>query len=78
MVQNYFEQVKKVDKNGNVFWYAYELARILNYSDFRNFENAIDKAKIAIKNLGQNVKDHIGYATESIKKRNIKLISGKK
>ena len=27
------------------FWYARELAKLLGYSDFRNFQNVIAKAK---------------------------------
>lgn len=66
MSQNQFEQIKKFDKNGNEFWYARQLAKILNYNDFGNFENVIKKAKQACVNSGFKLKDHIGDVTEMV------------
>jgi len=40
-IQNYnehtFESIKHVNKYGAEFWYARELARMLEYKDYRNF-----------------------------------------
>lgn len=46
------------DQNGVEFWYARELQELLGYDEWRNFENAINKAKIACKNVKQDVSDH--------------------
>lgn len=55
-----FEQIKQIDKNGNEFWYARQLAKILEYADFsRNFIGVINKAKLACANSGQEVSEHI-------------------
>lgn len=46
------------DNNGLEFWFARDLQILLDYNDWRNFVNVIDKAMIACKNSGQDVKDH--------------------
>lgn len=61
-----FEDIKQVDSNGTEFWYARTLAKVLEYSDFRNFINVIDKAKEACVNSGFEVTDHIVEVNEEI------------
>ncbi|MBI9067856.1 MAG: hypothetical protein JEZ09_11230 [Salinivirgaceae bacterium] len=34
--QTIFEQIKEYDKNGNEYWGGRKLAKVLEYSDFRN------------------------------------------
>lgn len=62
-----FEEIKQIDKNGNEFWYARALAKLLDYSDFRNFQNVINKAKEACINSGFDVDDHLVEITEVVK-----------
>lgn len=50
-----FENIKRIDENGQEFWYARELQLVLEYSEWRNFIEVIDKAKIASKNAGNPV-----------------------
>ena len=40
-----FEDIKHIDENGIEFWYARELQSVLNYKEWRKFENVINKAK---------------------------------
>ena len=47
-----FEQIKQIDENGNEFWMARQLAKTLDYTDFRNFLGVIEKAKEAAKGNG--------------------------
>ena len=53
-----FESIKHINENGQEFWYARELQKVLGYSEWRNFQNVINKAKDACKNSGNNVQDH--------------------
>jgi len=57
--QTVFEQIKETDENGNEFWGARKLSKVLEYTDFRNFIAVINKAKEACKNSGQPVENHL-------------------
>ena len=50
-----FENIKHIDENGVEFWYARELQNILEYMEWRNFNQVIDKEKIACENSGKRV-----------------------
>ena len=56
--QSVFEQIKKIDENGNEYWSARELSKVLEYVDYRNFISVINKAKEACKNSNQNTDYH--------------------
>ena len=45
-----FEDIKHIDENENEYWLARELQIILEYKEWRKFENVIYKAKIACNN----------------------------
>lgn len=61
-----FESIKHINEYGQEFWYARELAKALEYKDFRNFEQSIFKAMDACKNSGYDISDHFGDATEMV------------
>ena len=50
-----FEQIKRMDENGNEYWFARELAPGLEYTEWRNFSKVIDRAMLACQNNGFNV-----------------------
>jgi DNA-damage-inducible protein D len=54
-----FEQIKQIDEQGNEYWSARKLSKVLEYTDFRNFLAVIAKAKEACKNSGQAVENHL-------------------
>ena len=54
-----FEQIKKVDDKGNEYWTARDMAKVLEYSEYRHFQPVIVKAKEASKNSGHKPEDHI-------------------
>jgi DNA-damage-inducible protein D len=61
-----FEQIRHTDKNGNEYWMARQLSKVLDYTDFRNFTGVIEKAWNACKNSGNDPKDHIVEANEMV------------
>ncbi len=52
-----FEQIKHIDSNGNEYWEARELMKVLEYKDWRNFKKVIDKAIISANNSISNKED---------------------
>src|SRR5437899_11344101 len=63
---NTFERIKRVNERGGEFWSARELARVLEYSDFRNFITVISKARQACVNSDRPVSDHFVDITEMV------------
>ena len=59
-----FAQIEKIDEKGNEFWLARLLSKVLNYNDFRNFTDVIEKAAEACKNSGYYVGEHLVEANE--------------
>ncbi|MDL2218588.1 DNA damage-inducible protein D [Christensenellaceae bacterium OttesenSCG-928-M15] len=53
-----FESIKHTNELGQEFWFARELQYILEYTEWRNFINIIDKAKVACENSGVEIEDH--------------------
>jgi DNA-damage-inducible protein D len=51
---------------GNEFWSARELARVLEYTDFRNFITVITKTREACATSQQKVSDHFVDITEMV------------
>lgn len=53
-----FEQIRRTDENGVEYWSSRDLSRVFEYTDYRNFEKVIEKAKEACENSQQMVLDH--------------------
>jgi len=64
--QQTFESIRQEPKVGEPFWYARELAPLLDYQDYRNFLRVIDKARQACELSKQPVKDHFGDVTKMV------------
>lgn len=62
-----FENIKHIDENGNEYWYARELQKVLEYKDWRNFQKVIDKAVIAAKNSVSTKEDWVVEVNKPIK-----------
>lgn len=61
-----FENIKHIDELGNEFWYARELQVVLNYKEWRKFENVIKKAIISCENTGISEAEHFVGADKTI------------
>ena len=55
------------EQDGIEYWLARELQSLLGYADWRNFVNAIDKAKESCKNTGELVSDHFVDVNKMVK-----------
>lgn len=53
--ESIFENIKHINENGEEYWFARELQAVLEYTEWRNFCNVIDKAKIACSNSGNDI-----------------------
>ena len=53
-----FENMKQINDDGMEFWSSRQLAKVLGYSEYRNFLPVIEKAKKACKNSRQPVENH--------------------
>ncbi len=53
-----FEDLKHINEYGQEYWLARELQEVLEYRQWRRFEDAIERAKEACQNSGFAVADH--------------------
>ena len=61
-----FESIKHVNEYGQEYWLARELQPILDYAQWRNFNEAIDRAKLACENSGIDPSDHFAEVSKTI------------
>ncbi len=61
-----FEKIKKNSKNKQEFWSARQLAKTLEYVDFRNFKKVINNAQKSCRNSGLSIKKHFVEIAEMI------------
>jgi len=66
MAINKFEEIKKLDDNNKEYWSSRDLAKVLEYSEYRNFLTVIHKAKIACENSGEVIHNHFVDITEMV------------
>lgn len=66
MQENIFEVIKKLDNNGKEYWSSRDLAKVLEYPDYRKFQNVIDRAKTACENSGEVIHNHFVHMDEMV------------
>ena len=62
--KNFEDYAHQVD--GEEFWFARELQSLLGYTQWRNFEQVVDKAKIACQTAGHAIADHFPDVRKTI------------
>ena len=65
-----FEDIKHINEYGQEYWLARELQEVLEYKQWRRFEDAIERAKEACQNSGFAVADHFADVGKMISSRN--------
>jgi len=68
LIEALFQKFEKAcyDLEGLECWSARDLQKILEYSDWRNFTNAIKKASKACENAGETTSDHFVGVTKMV------------
>ncbi len=61
-----FEETKRISGDGTEFWYARELADVLEYVQWRNFSKVLARAMLACKNSGYKVSDHFAEVSKIV------------
>jgi DNA-damage-inducible protein D len=61
-----FDSIKQISPYGADYWSARDLAPLLGYSKWQNFEVAIQRAMIACEQVGQIIPDHFTDASKVI------------
>jgi DNA-damage-inducible protein D len=61
-----FERIRRVGTDGGEHWASREIANVLGYADYRNFETVLRKARTACFNSGQAVEDHFVDVNEMV------------
>ncbi len=61
-----FEGARQVDEDGNEYWFARDLAPLLDYQQWRNFMLVIDKARQACEKSGRAVADHFADISKMV------------
>lgn len=63
------EEAKRTNASGDEFWLAREVAKILNYKDFRDFENAVARTSASMSTEGHSPSHHIVETTTVVRER---------
>ncbi len=61
-----FEQIKHIDFNGNEYWYARELMKVLEYKRWDKFCNVIENAKISCEKSNNILLDHFSQVGKMV------------
>ncbi len=67
MKNNIFEEIKRINKYQSEYWSARSLAKVLGYTEYRNFLLVVIKAKEACKNSNEVIHNHFVDANDMVK-----------
>lgn len=66
MTEYAFEQIKHINAHEQEYWRARELYRLLGYTEYGKFIPAIERAKTACQNSGQEVYMHFAQVSDMV------------
>ena len=61
-----FERIKRTNDANNEYWESRDLAEVLEYTQYRNFEAVIEKAKLSCFNSGYRIDDHFADVSKMV------------
>ncbi|MDR2786913.1 MAG: DNA damage-inducible protein D, partial [Candidatus Accumulibacter sp.] len=61
-----FDGIRHLDEAANEYWRARQLAKVLEYSEYRHFLPVVERAKTACQTSGQRVADHFEGILEMV------------
>jgi DNA-damage-inducible protein D len=61
-----FERIRQVAEDGGEYWLGRDLATVLDYAQWRNFEQAIERAIRAARNSGQDPADRFAEVSKMV------------
>lgn len=61
-----FDAIHREDENGNEYWSARELYKLLGYSTWQKFQHAIEQAQKSCQESGQAISDHFNRQVNMI------------
>ncbi len=61
-----FEKIKKTNESNSEYWSARDLAKTLDYAEYRNFISVVEKAQKSCKNSGQSIKNHFVHINNMV------------
>ena len=60
------EAIRRLTPKGGEYWFARELMPVLGYDTWRNFEGAIEQAKIAFDAAGEDASHHFADTSKKV------------
>ncbi len=67
IIDNIFEQIKKINEHEQEFWLARDLWKILGYTEYGKFLPAINRAMKACENSKQAISDHFAEVSDMVR-----------
>lgn len=61
-----FERIRRTNAAGFEHWSSHDFASIFGYTEYRNFESVIGKARLSCFNSGHRIEDHFVDITEMV------------
>ncbi|HJT58099.1 MAG TPA: DNA damage-inducible protein D [Ktedonobacteraceae bacterium] len=61
-----FDAIQQTTPDSQEYWSARDLGKLLGYTEYRKFKNAIQKAETACEQSGQQVADHFAHVGDMV------------